>query len=78
MENIIKNCECCGRDVVMALDNPSKTAICIKCRDVFSKSKANEEIDILHIIPQKYKCPKCHTKFTRIYPYKPSDTKEIK
>ena len=53
-------------------------AIKIADRILAALAAEKTEYDLTCILPQKYKCPKCHTKFTRVYPYKPSDTKEIK
>lgn len=42
------------------------------------KHKIIEALSQRPTMSKHYKCPKCHTRFSRQYPYKPADTKEIK
>lgn len=47
--------------------------LCEKGKDPLSEPTPKPQAEATS---KHYKCPKCHTRFTREYPYKPSDTKE--
>ena len=50
-----------------------------KARSLLAQEQAERKaVPVVKEPSKHYKCPKCHTRFTREYPYKPSDTKEVK